>query len=359
MKAASEGNPDAAHAEHDDPSCASSNGAGLRRIAESPCQARLSPVSVQHAFGNASPAQKLQCLPAITLSFTHMYHNLVANRLWCTSFHRSLATRHLSHPSVDGWNVVAGAVELAHEWALRGTDLPADTSTPFEFSMATRFRLAMCISVSWKFQRAMYTSFPRRFYDEEPNLIAPHTRELAFLGYSFLYPDEQHAFGGWCDANGTNISQLYDQMIDLEFDLLKSVSVMSLLTHNAQVQAEERLQVMVDSGAVDGEAAMVLRSIVPFFRVASEDGNARRPTPGALLCAAILCLPEGRELAAKWFNDKDCGLARALLRAAIQVKGLAADTLSVGCYADPKWINHKYTCADALERALQVAGGLV
>ena len=359
MQAASEGNPGAAYSMHDEPICASCSGAALKREPESPCRERLSPVSVQHAFGDASPTQKLQCLPSMTLSFTHMYHNLVANRLWCANFRRSLATRHLFHPSTDGWNVVAGAVELAHAWALRGTDLPADTSVPFEFSMATRFRLAACISVSWKFERAVCTHFPRRFYDQEPNLVAPHTRELAFLGYSFLYPDEQDVFGGWDEANGARIQQMYDQMIDLEFDLLNSVSVMSLLTRNAQVQSEERLQAMVDRGAVDGETAMVLRSIVPFFRVASEDGNMCRPTSGALLCAAVLCLPEGRELAARWFNDEDCGLARELLWAAIQVRGTRADTLAVGCYVDSTWINHKYVCAESLERALQVANGLV
>jgi len=333
-------------------------------------RARLSPVSVQHTFGDASPTQKLQCLPGITLSFTHMYHNLVAHNLWVTRFERggmrggatavrSLATRHLSHASTDGWNVVAGAVELACAWALRCTDLPVDTSVPFEFSMATRFRLAVCLSVSWKFQRAVCTRFPRRFYNSEPNLIAPHTRELAYIGYSFLYDDEQQAFGGWESTNTANIGQLYDQLVALEVDLLNSVNVMVLLTSNAQVQAEERMQAMVDRGAVDGEAAMVMRSIVPLFRVASEDGNMCRPTAGALLCAAVLCLPEGREIAAKWFNDEDCGLARDLIRAAIFVRGMAADTLAVGCYADPEWINHKYIHVEALERALQIARKLV
>jgi hypothetical protein len=309
-------------------------------------------------------------LAGITLSFTHMYHNLAAHNLWITRFERggrqggaaavrSLITRHLSHPSTDGWNVVAGAVELAHAWALRGTDLPEDTSVPFEFSMATRFRLAVCLSVSWKFQRAVCTRFPRRFYDVEPNLVAPHTRELAYLGFSFLYGDEQEVFGGWGSTNTENIGQLYDQLVALEVDLLNSVNVMTLLTRNAQVQAEERMQPMVDRGAIDGETAMAVRSIVPFFRVASEDGNMCRPTAGALLCAAVLCLPQGRELAARWFNDEDCGLARELLWAAIRVRGTAADTLAVGCYVDPTWINREYVCAESLERALQVANGLV
>jgi hypothetical protein len=333
-------------------------------------QARLSPVSVQHAFGEVSLAQKLQCLPGMTLSFTHMYHNLSKHELWSTRFERgvtsegattvrSLATRHLGHPSTDGWNVIAGAVELACAWALRADDLPADTSVPFEFSMATRFRLAMCVSISWKFQRAVCSHFPRRFYNEFPNLIAPHTRELAYIGYAFLYEDEQAEFGGWSEANSHSIGELYDRMLALEVDLLTSVNVMMLLTRNAQVEAEERLQKMVDEAAVDGEAAMVLRSIIPLFRVASEDGKMRRPTAGALLCAAVLCLPERRELAARWFNDEDCELACELLRAAILVRGMPADTLAVGCFTDPAWINHKYIFVEALERALQVANGLV
>jgi len=341
-----------------------------KRDADSQSRARLSPVSVQHAFGDASPTQKLQCLPAITLSFTHMYHNLVAHKLWLARFERggteggstavrSLATRHLGHTSTDGWNVVAGAVELACAWALRGTDLPEDTSVPFEFSMATRFRLAVCLSVSWKFQRAVCTRFPRRFYDELPNLVAPHTRELAYLGYSYLYADEQSELGGWSEANAVKVGELYDHMLTLEVDLLTSVSVMRLLTRNAQVEAEERLQQMVDAGVVDGEAAMVLRSIVPFFRVASEDGNMRRPTAGALLCAAALCLPERRELVARWFNDEDCKMARELLRAAILVRGTPADALAIGCYTDPSWINHRYIVVGALQEALRVANGLV
>ena len=374
MQAASAECPGNAYSQHSDPAEPSKppevGGRRKKRSAESLCQARLSPVSVQHSFGDASPRQKLHCLPGLTLSFTHMYNNLAHHRLWSTRFERggtragapavrSLATRHLGHPSTDGWNVVAGAVELACAWALCGTDLPADTSVPFEFSMATRFRLAACISVSWKFQRAVCTSFPRRFYDELPNLVAPHTRELAYLGYAFLYGDEQAEFGGWSEENAGKIGELYDHMLTLEVDLLASVNVMRLLTRNAQVEAEERLQKMVDANAVDAEDAMVMRSIIPFFRVASEDGNMRRPTAGALLCAAVLCLPDGRELVARWFNDEDCGLARELLRAAILVKGMPADTLAIGCYTDPSWTNHRYIFIESLERALQAANGLM
>ena len=370
MEAASIESPENAYSRHNGLSEAKCDETRRKRSAEALSQERLSPVSVQHAFGDASPTQKLHCLPGATLSFTHLYNNLAHHRLWSTRFERggkeagatavrSLATRHLSHPSTDGWNVVAGAVELAHAWALRGTDLPEDTSVPFEFSMATRFRLAACISVSWKFQRAMCTYFPRRFYNDLPNLVAPHTRELAYLGFSFLYADEQEELGGWNEANSDRIGELYDHMLALEVDLLTSVNVMRLLTGNAQVEAEERLQQMVDGSVVDGEAAMVLRSIIPFFRVASEDGCMRRPTAGALLCAAVLCLPDSRELAARWFNDEDCRLARELLRAGIHIGGTPADTVAVGCYTDPTWINHEYVCAESLETALQVANGLV
>ena len=372
MQATSESATANAHAVQQEREAASESAAcWKKRSSEALCQARLSPVSVQHAFGDVSPTQKLQCLPGITLSFTHMYHDLVKHGLWLARFERggfsvngsaalrSLTTRHLCHASTDGWNVVAGAVELACAWALRADDLPMDTSRPFEFSMTTRFRLAMCISMSWKFQRAVCSNFPRRFYNKAPNLIAPHTRELAYIAYSFLYENEQAEFGGWGEANSANIGELYDRMLALEVGLLTSVNVMALLTRNAQVNAEERLQKMVDEALVDGEVAMAVRSIIPFFRTASEDGKMRQPTAGALLCAAILCLPERRELAAKRFNDEDCGLARDLIRAAIFARGLPADTLAVGCYADPEWINFKYIHVEALERALQVANGLV
>ena len=100
---------------------------------------------------------------------------------------------------------------------------------------------------------------------------------------------------------------------------------------------------------------MVVRSVIPLFRVVSEDGNMRRPTAGALLCAAVLCLPDGRELVARWCNDQDCGMARELLQAAMEVRGMPADTLAIGCYSDPKWVNRKHISLETLGRALQIA----
>lgn len=54
--------------------------------------------------------------------------------------------------------------------------------------------------------------------------------------------------------------------------------------------AEARLQAFFDDGSVDAEESMVIRSTVPFFNAACQDGCAERPTAGALVCAAMLCV---------------------------------------------------------------------
>jgi hypothetical protein len=54
------------------------------------------------------------------------------------------------------------------------------------------------------------------------------------------------------------------------------------------VLAEARLQAFFDDGSVDAEESMAIRSTVPFFNAACQDGCAERPTAGALVCAAML-----------------------------------------------------------------------
>ena len=95
---------------------------------------RSSPVSIDHAFCDALDHQRLAVLPMCTASLVFVYSELICRNLWNARFYsgseapangrsppvRALATRHLRHPSTDGWNVVAGAEALAQEWALRG-----------------------------------------------------------------------------------------------------------------------------------------------------------------------------------------------------------------------------------------------
>ena len=103
---------------------------------------------------------------------------------------RSLASRHLSSPAVDGWNAVAGAVELAGAWALRSNDLPIIVYTAYDLSYETRMRLATCLSVAWKFERQLCSHFPRRFHDTEPNLVC--------MGGGTLHPIRDDLLGRRC-----------------------------------------------------------------------------------------------------------------------------------------------------------------
>ena len=187
------------------------------------CEARTSPVSVDHDFGVDDPAQESvrTVVPIVLFSFSFLYQQLVKHKLWTAHFERggddgahgpavrSLVTRHLSSPAVDGWNVVAGAVELASAWALRSNDLPIMLVTAFDLSYQTRLRLAVCLSVAWKFERQLCSHFPRRFHDAKPNLVSPHTCELAYIGLSFMTEPERTAFGTWENANASHVRALY------------------------------------------------------------------------------------------------------------------------------------------------------
>lgn len=342
---------------------------------------RSSPVSIDHAFRDALDEQRLAVLPMCTLSLMFVYSELVNRNLWNARFYsgggegpgggpppqRALATRHLRHPSTDGWNVVAGAEALAQAWAVRSV-----VSRPRRgagdgscFSKAMRLRLAVCLSVAWKFERCLYTHFPRLFYSAQPSLFSPHTHELAYVGYSFLTLEEQTEFGPWGVANTGRIRALYHKMCALEADLLTSVNVMALLTRHTQVLAEDRLAALLDANVVDADAAMAMRAVVPFFRIASQDGRSAPPSAGALVCAAMLCMSVpttvrapvlhcAATVRAQFTADERRG-ACDLLERATCLKGLAVATLATTCYRDATWVHHPFVCADALRIALCMA----
>ena len=344
-------------------------------------KARTSPVSIEHHFGDATPAQKLAALPLATLSLTFLYGELVGHRLWNAIFERggrggmggpsvrTLATRHLSASATDGWNVVAGAAELAYAWAFQGMELPEDLDpSTEELPRHTRIRLAVCLCVAWKFERQLASHFPRRFYDNaNPSLLAPHTHELAYIGYSFMTDEERRDFGGWREENLANIRALYDQMVALEVSLLASVCVMTLLTRNAQVVAEERLQALFDDAVVGADEAMAIRALVPFFVAASQDGRSERPTGGALVCASMLCVRSTRA----WLEqgrDEECELvlrsvfspaerkaARALVHHGRFPTSLPRAILELGCYNDRAWPAYECVHCRTLERAYATA----
>ena len=229
-----------------------------------------------------------RALPLASLSLGYLYHQLVAESRWDTRFHRgarpeasltaaggggcgpflsaiygprrsaakrsqerTLATTYLSDPSVDGWNVVLGATELARAWALRDLcAFPPEPTLPEEYDLPLpiRKRLAACLSVSFKFQRSTYSHFPRHFEDGEHSLASPHTKELAHVGFAFMTPDEEAEFGGWGVHNRSAIDALYAEMLALEVELLTSADTFSLLTCNFQVVAEDVLAGLLARG---------------------------------------------------------------------------------------------------------------
>lgn len=348
---------------------------------------RFSPVAIEHAFnGDVPDAQLIAAMPTCTLTLLFVYSELVSRKLWSARFYRgkggagddggpaaggrtpvrALATRHLYHPSTDGWNVVAGASALAHRWAFSRDDLPRyPLNGACAFSKPTRLRLAVCLGVAWKFERSHYTSFPRQFYSAAPNLLSPHTHELSYVGYSFLLPHEQKEFGPWHPSNVAKIRELYEAMVALEVDLLNSVSVMTLLTRNVQVRAEDRIAELLAAHVVDAEAAMAIRSVVPFFTIASQDGKRTPPSEGGLVCAAMLCMSVPTTVRAPVLHCHDTVCKRftvderrdafALLDQATHLKGLAVATLSTTCYVEEAWVHYPFVCSDSLRIALFMA----
>lgn len=344
---------------------------------------RLSPVSVDHVFDTqVTIPQRLSVLPMCTNVFHYVYDEIVCRGIWNARFERGrsgagagagagcserrLATQHLEDPSTDGWNVVAGASALALEWAISAADIARHTADEdCELTKDTRIRLAVCLSVSWKFERSYSTNFPRIFHTCEPNIFSPHTHELAFIGYAFLTPEERCQFGPWETTNTSNIRFLYHKMVVLEMQLMRSVNVYELLVRNVQVLSEERIATLFDACIVDADAAMAMRSIVPLFMIASQDGKCSPPIAGALVCASMMCMSisttvnalvlQTNEMIRELFTVDERRGARALIEQVVNLKGVAKRTVSSTCYCNSKWVHHPFVCIEALRMALLMA----
>ena len=201
----------------------------------------------------------------------------------CVQTHavRRLSTRYLGSPETDGWNVVAGAIELARIYALNGTTIYHPTVNALD--RATRMRLAACLTVSWKFARAAPGHFRRPFTDPEGN---GHTLELAVLHAAFLTRLELDALGEW-PRDVDLWQQMQELAMDSEVALLLALSPFSALTENPLCAGERALEELHEHripGVADKEELVQLRALLPFFlRISldAEHGVYERETLGA------------------------------------------------------------------------------
>lgn len=350
-----------------------------------------SPVSIETDLGVVSKANKEKLLPLTTLTVLIVYSQLVRSRKWDTRFFRGrrasrcrtgsgvdghecvrrLATHHVGDAVADGWNCVAGAMQLVNAWALRPDEIPQALPFSFELPFDTRLRMAVCLSVSWKFQRALYSHFPRQFYNETDNahsLWAPHTYELAFIGFSFMKEDEQEQFGGWNTDNVRAIRAMYDEMLRLEVELISYNDVFAMLTNNVQVLAETLLQGLRDRRSeICADCVLAARSLVPLF-VYCAASRGPEPSAGAVVCTALLALsttsnpramlPYNPEFFRAEFCNADRRASWDLIDSALRPSNLAKHAIVLGCYKDPTWVNYCFVEPQNL-RAAQVAAAAV
>lgn len=255
-------------------------------------------------------------------------------------------------------------MELARVWAIRTTsDVAAVGDDPHRLDRNTRIRLAVCLNLAWKFERSAYSYFPKRFTDvgEEhgwPNVQDGHTRELAFLGYGFMYPDEQAAIGDFSNENRDQVKQLYNTMLKLEFELINTVPLFSIFTNNLQTRAESLLEQLHLDKEITSAVGMTIRSILPFFVRVSVCANLYKTlAPDAemghetLVCAASYCVatavptdPERCTIDARRRPPLFCQDVRQrayeILTSALTYT--ESTYARFGCYGDPSWVGHVY-----------------
>ena len=386
-----------------------------RRSAPSPCSVEAHPLQSPENSAPDAPAaadrastsdadtEQTVFLPLVALSFAYMYNEMVSNRHWNVEFHRgrrpsrppptgaaakrarqkppkmghtrTLATRHLSAPCVDGWNVIIGALELARVWGLEGgPERLADAVVgEYDLPLWTRMRMACCLTVAFKFQRANYTCYPRRFYDhEDPSLFSPYTEELAHLGFAFFTLEEQSRFGEWSETNQEAIRALYAQMLALEGELVCTVSTFPLLAENVLACTELCLQRLFDRHVRTDEEVMRMRALVPFFLYATMGRTYEALTAlkkdtsaGALACVAwfVASTPaSGKPLfkhsktAVRFlFTGLERMWAVKILTAAADPPKVVGQLMMMGAYGDPTFELRPFLTREAVDAALVAA----
>ena len=380
--------------------------AAKRNGAPSPCSVEAHPLEPSESEPEPAPAPAPETahLPLVGLSLAYMYHEMVSNGHWNAEFQRgrrpsvpppkkaaakkrarqgppkmgltrTLATRHLSPPCTDGWNVIIGALELARAWGLRGgPERLADAALgEYELPLWVRMRLACCLTVAFKFQRCNYTLYPRRFYDHEnPSLFSPYTEELAHLAYAFFTIEEQARFGQWAEANQEAIRALYAEMLALEADLVCTISTFPLLAENVLACSELCLQRLFDRRVRTDDEVMTMRALAPFFLYATMGRTyegltalKKETSAAALTCVTwlIASTPESGQPLFKHsktayhflFTQLERMWAVKILTAAADPPKIVGQLMLLGAYGDPTFALRPFLTREAVEAALATA----
>ena len=308
---------------------------------------------------------------------------------------RSMATAYLGRMGTDAWNAMAGAIELARVWGLTAKTTsepqqpqqqpqrpgaPRPRAASDILDRETRMRLAVCLSVAWKFARSnsvlLYRDFPPSAGDIRNNngKAEMRTLELAYVGYAFLLPHERGFLGVWDSANVKALRTLQEYMLELELDLVLNVQMFPLLAENAQLLAEHHAQHLFDNGRLSAGRCMQIRGILPFFLRASlfkrrnessslyaEVFGVVDPMPGAkaLVCAAWMCVKHAdggstRDMrsARQLFEPSDFLTAWRLLENAARAAGTDPKFYKDDCYGDDGWYGYPFVSASTLAAAM-------
>ena len=228
--------------------------------------------------------------------------------------------------------------------------------------------------MSWKFQRSSNNYFAKVFKDVGefhgwPNLQDGHTRELAFIGYAFLFPSEQATFGNFSEENIEAVKQLYQTMICLEVDLLNAVPMFALLTDkNVQVRAELVLETLYLDKELTSAVGMSARSILPFFLRAALSSDTYEELvcdlehgAQAIVCAACYCVAVAAVPHSDAHHDATGArhpprfdpVVRRTALALLHASQLHGDDnyQRHGCFGDAAWPNHVFVAEETLRRA--------
>ena len=273
---------------------------------------------------------------------------------------RRITTRYLGSAATDGWNVIVGAIELARIWGLNRSSKYDQSTDTLDFE--TRMRLAVCLSLSWKFQRCQYACFPRPFIDSQGE---EHSLELAYIAHLFMLTNEAALYGKW-PLSTASFAALQIEQVDLEVDLLLRRSLWSCMTENPQVLCELKIEALQSYGVLGhgNPTALMHRALVPFFvralllprrELYLVYGHDATRVASAILCCVILCLDMSmhtRKRVMLNFELSERHLAAIIIATVHEVAVDESDPsiLWEGCYGDVQWPLSRFVSKSAMSR---------